>query len=120
MTVLKRKEDTKVGHIENVTFENINCRSENGIVIYAEETGLIRGLRLRNISLHLVNETSWPKGTLDVRPCTWEGLKEGQLHALTAYRARDVKIEDLRISADANCPLGENVYDIRECEDFTV
>ena len=36
VTALKRKPETRIGRIRNVRFQNIRCRSENGILIHGE------------------------------------------------------------------------------------
>ncbi len=96
ITALRRKETTELGCIRNITFENINCTGENGILIYGDETSDISDIYFKNLSLTLTEKTSWPKNTKDLRPCIGSGLAEDTLHVLTAHNARNVTLENLR------------------------
>ena len=100
VTARRRKEDTKTGHIRNVTFENINCSSENGIVICGEKDdsgrNLISGIRMRNVIVDIRRKTDWPLGYLDLRPGIGECLTMGQPQDTTIIDADDVVFEDVR------------------------
>lgn len=43
VTALKRKPKTRIGRIRNVRFQNIRCRSENGILIHGEPSWQTNG-----------------------------------------------------------------------------
>ena len=49
VTSLPRRDGHKVGKIRNVRFQNILCKSENGIVIHSDETAPIEDLVLDNV-----------------------------------------------------------------------
>ncbi len=100
VTARRRKEDTAIGHISGITFENINCSSENGIVIYGEKdsegNNTIRDVRLRNVGVEIRKKTDWPVGYLDLRPGIGECLTLGERRDSTVVDADDVIFEDVR------------------------
>lgn len=59
ITAIRRKEDTRIGYVQNILFRNVRCRGENGILFYGEADRNIRGITLENVSLHLKKETDW-------------------------------------------------------------
>ena len=121
ITALKRKEDTALGHIHNITFENINCAGENGILIYGDEASDIRDIRFRNVTLRLTEKTSWPKGVMDLRPCIDEGIRQDSLHMVSAHNAHNITMEDFRYCADPEMEaLMGDAFHITDCEGFVI
>lgn len=100
ITAVKRKEETKIGTIKNVTFENINCIGENGILLYGDPEINIGNITFRNISVKLEKRTDWPKGILDLRPCVGSGLTEGTVHCFNAHNAKNITLDDVRFTVD--------------------
>lgn len=121
ITAMKRKEETQLGHIRNVTFENINCNGENGILIYGEGEENISDIYLKNVSVHLTQKTDWPKGTLDLRPCVGDGRFPGSTHGLRVHNASNVELSRFRVTVDENMKafLGET-YEITDCQNLRV
>jgi len=99
VTALRRSENTKIGHIRNVTFENINCCGENGYVIYgekdAEGCNTVSGIRLKNITVDIRRKTGWPQGYLDLRPGVFSEQIMGELRYETVEGAGDVTREGI-------------------------
>ncbi|OFY63632.1 MAG: hypothetical protein A2V64_05915 [Bacteroidetes bacterium RBG_13_43_22] len=60
-----------MGQIRNVTLRNINCKSENGILIYGTDENIIENVRLENIDLVLTNSdlNEVAGGNIDLRGC---------------------------------------------------
>lgn len=100
ITAVKRREDTRIGHIKNITFENINCVGENGILLYGEPEKNISDILFRNITVRLEKRTHWQKGIRDLRPCIGSGLTEGTVHGFSAHNAKDVILENFRLTVD--------------------
>lgn len=99
ITAVPRREDTKIGHIRNVTFRDINGITENGILIYGDEHANgeknIQNVTLENINLHLVKRTDWPKNLHDLRP-NWEHpMVEGPMGVVYARHAEKIRIRGL-------------------------
>lgn len=119
VTSLKRKESTTTGYIRNVTFENINCIGENGIIIYGDEDSDISDIYFNNISVTLTEKTNWSKDTKDLRPCMGSGLLEDSLHVVSVHNARNVTMENLRRKVDGNMKKYiRQEIEVTECEGF--
>lgn len=99
ITAVRRYEDTNVGHIKNIRFENIFCKGENGITIYGDESKNIEDVSFENVKLDIVNKTEWPKNMKDIRPTFEEngGLFEHDFNAVFIKNTGKIKFKDLRI-----------------------
>ncbi len=99
VTAVKRREDTKIGTIRNVTFRDINCISENGILVYgdAREEGPynIQNLRFENVNLRLTRQTDWPKDIHDLRPFWDTPMVKGPMAAVYARYAQGLRFNGL-------------------------
>lgn len=114
VTVLKRKPDTQVGTIRNIRFNNILCESENGILIYGEEPGLIENIQFDGVSVHLRQETDHEKGRHDLRPTVGPTATEAGLAHIHAHNAARVRFRNCSFTTDGilaarpciqeNCP----------------
>lgn len=121
VTALPRKETTKLGYIRNVHFENINCCSENGILIYGENQESIRGLTFHNITMHLTAKTDWKRDYHDLRPTYKVDVVTDQLYAVYARNASNVKISGFTLEVDEMLQkeMG-NPYNIQGCEEVRI
>lgn len=122
ITAVKRNADTNIGNICDVSFENIRCISENGILIYGDEAINVKDIRFDNINLQLVEKTDWPKISHDLRPCMLEpAIINGSLNAIYARNAVAVSINNFALSiSDEMMEYVEHPYDVENCELFTV
>lgn len=119
ITAVKRREDTNIGHIKNITFENINCVGENGILLYGEPEKNISDVIFRNITVRLEKRTDWPKGVRDLRPCIGGGLTQDTVHGFSAHNAKTVILDNFRLTVDDS--MKEYVSretETVECEDM--
>ena len=98
ITAVKRREDTAIGHIRNVRFQNINCSGENGILIYGDDSSNIDGITFENVSLHLEEITGWPKDCHDLRPNEGNRIIKDSLNAVYARNAQNLTFKELQIS----------------------
>jgi polygalacturonase len=98
VTAVRRKPSTKVGNISNVTFSNITCEGENGILIYGEKHNNIKGISLNDISVSIVKKTDWEKGMHDLRPSEEYGIIDGKTNVLYARNASGVTVQNLTYS----------------------
>ncbi|MCR5420799.1 MAG: glycoside hydrolase family 28 protein [Lachnospiraceae bacterium] len=69
ITAVRRKKDSKIGVIRNITFENIKCNSQNGIIIYGDTTNNIDNIIFNNVSVTLKENTEDRRTAIDLRPC---------------------------------------------------
>ena len=71
ISAVRGKPGITLGQIRNVTIRNINCKSENGILIYGTDENIIENVRLENIDLVLTNSdlNEVAGGNIDLRGC---------------------------------------------------
>jgi len=71
ISAIRSKSGGVIGHIKNVTFRDIICRSENGILLYGTDESYIENMRFENIRLKLVNSdlNTYAGGNIDLRGC---------------------------------------------------
>lgn len=121
ITAVPRNADTTVGHIKNISFRNIYCNCENGILIYGEAPGNIEYIDFDHFILRLSEKTVWPKGVVDIRPCEGQGIIMSSLHTIFARNASNVTIHGFRceISDEMQKYITEET-DIEQCHDFTI
>jgi polygalacturonase len=100
ITALKRNESTEVGGIRNIHFNNIFCRSENGILIYADEHNLISDITFNNVLLSLYNDTKYDKGYHDLRPTIGDSFTKQDLCYVYANKASDISFKNCNFSID--------------------
>ncbi len=117
VTAVKRKQDTRIGYIRNVRFQNINCYGENGILIYGDESRNISGLTFDGISLKLQKETDWPRDYHDLRPAWGEETVTDGLYALYARNASGLTFRGITVEAapELKEEMGETVS-IEKCD----
>ncbi len=113
ITSLRRKKQSAIGKIENITFENIKMNCENGIFIYGEENGTIKDVKFCDCSLELEKKTDWAKNTHDIRPCEGKGIIEAPMNVINATNALEIIFENFKWSAsdDMSAEMGEWLYD---------
>jgi len=83
ISAVRGKENVVLGKIENVQFNNIICKGDAGMLVYAREDSLIRNISFKNITFELaeskINEIAG--GNIDLR---------GALGEKNALFARDI------------------------------
>jgi len=68
ITALPRNPQTEVGRITDVRFYDINCETENGVVVYGDPDDRIDDILFERVHVGIFKRTEWPSGTLDLRP----------------------------------------------------
>ena len=117
ITAVKRKEKSTVGTIRNVRFQNINCDSENGILIYGDESRNISDIVFENVSLKIGRKTDWPKEGHDLRPWPGETVAAGNLAGYYCRNAEKIRICGGGVSvSDDMAPYMPEKYDIANCD----
>ena len=100
VTVLRRREKTEPGAVRGVRFSNICCESENGILLYGEEPGLISGVVFEGVSLRLRQSTDYEKGLHDLRPCAGPAYTERAVSYVCARNAAGLAFHGCSFHAD--------------------
>lgn len=68
ITICPREQHQKMGSISHVTFEEIDCVSENKLFIYGHEANQIKDIRFKDIHLSFQEPLSFNLGEFDLRP----------------------------------------------------
>jgi polygalacturonase len=68
ITAIPWTSEYSIGHVRNIRFSNVLCRSENGVFIEGWQPGLIDGVLLENVRVELDKWSKWPGGRHDIRP----------------------------------------------------
>ena len=92
ITAVKRKNDTIIGSINNVSFENIKCISENGIMIYGDSSNNINNITFNDLSIEIKKKTGKTRNTRDLRPCEESPIVEAQPSCFYAHNADNITI----------------------------
>lgn len=101
VTAVKRRLNSKIGSIKNISFENIKCDSENGIFIYGDNNN-ISNIKFDNIDLKISNKTHWAKNNHDLRPCEEIGFFEMPMNAIYVKNAYDIDFSNINYDIDDN------------------
>ncbi len=101
-----------VGQVKDITFSNIQCRSENGIYVSAESKDKIDHIVFDGVTVELNRTTDYEGGIYDRRPCVGNGLVKAKTSGFYIDNVTDVKIEDCDIRLGDKAPdnMGKPVY----------
>lgn len=100
LTVVDRKEGVKAGKIKNVLFQNINCKGENGILLYGSLDNYIEDVRFENINLTLEKSSKWEIDGYDVRPCPFDGNIKTKISGVYAKYCKNVSFSHLKVNKE--------------------
>ena len=100
ITVLKRKNETNVGTVRNVHFNNIFCDAENGFLLYGEAENAISGVRFRDVTLSLRKTTEYDTGYHDLRPTAGPDYTEDGLFYVYAHNVDGLCFKDCEFHAE--------------------
>ncbi len=101
ISAIRGKDSVKLGRIKNLKFDNITCKSENGILIYGTEESVIENVTFNNVSLEIIDSklNGVAGGNIDLRGCLGEEsqLFQRDLPAFFAQYVSDLKIDNFRL-----------------------
>ncbi len=105
ISAVRGKADGKLGVIKNVSFTNITCKSENGILIYGSDQSLIQDVRFNHVSMEFVNSklNNVMGGNIDLRGCLdeHEQLFESNIPGLLAHNISGLTLTDFKLTWDS-------------------
>lgn len=117
VTAVRRKKDSVIGYIRNIRFQNINCDSENGILVYGDETRNISEVYFENIHLKIRKKTDWAKTGHDLRPWDGEEILEGELAGYYCRNAKQIHISGGTVQVEEDMKdFIKKVYDFDTSE----
>jgi hypothetical protein len=80
-----RNAQTKLGHVRNIRFNHILCRSENGIFIHGWTNRPVENIVLDDVRVELAKTSDVPGGFYDLRPQgVFKGIFENKLAGIYA------------------------------------
>ena len=98
----KGAEKGLVGKVSNITFNNIQCTSENGIFVGAENPSKISHIKFNNIDLHINKTTKYKGGLYDCRPAEDKDLILDDTAGFYLMNASNVQINDCSLTWGSN------------------
>ncbi len=93
------------GEVSHITFDNIVCRSENGIFVGGDVAGKVNHITFRNIDLLLAKTTDYPGRLYDKRPCEGDAFVYADTHPFYIDTASDILIDGYRLEWGSEKPL---------------
>ncbi len=121
VTVLPRKNGTKVGTVKNVCFSSILCTSENGILLYGDRPDSVSQITFQNVRLHIRAVTDYEKGIHDLRPTCKRTCTDSGLSYLFAQNASNVSFTGCQFTAsEALKPSVGTPFFLSDCENIQI
>jgi polygalacturonase len=94
-----RTAKTKLGHVRNIRFSNILCRSENGIFLMGWTNSPLENIVLDNVHVEIAKKSSVPGGFYDERPQgLFKGLFESKLAGIYARNINGLSIRNTEVN----------------------
>jgi len=90
----KGRKNGRVGNVKNITFSNIRCKSENGIIVAGDCPEKVSNIRFNDVDLEINKSTHYPGGLYDCRPCEGEGMISGSTYGFFFQKARNVFVSN--------------------------
>ena len=101
ISAIRRYENSKLGSIKDISFDNINIISENGICIYGENN--VSNIKMNNLNLELKGFTNFDRNNHDLRPCYLDNyLIERKTECLSISGASNIKFMGLNMTINDN------------------
>ncbi len=72
VSVLPRNDQVRPGHLRNIRFRNLLCRSENGVYLQGYPLSRPDAIEFDGVQVHIARSSSWPGGMQDPRPCAMD------------------------------------------------
>lgn len=92
-------ERTYEGFVRDITFENITCHTEAGILNYAAHPELIKGVTYRNVEVHMQKESKWAS-RIDLRPNAIEPVIHRKHNAFEIFNASNINLDNCTVIWD--------------------
>lgn len=122
ITALERNDNTQVGKIKNILFQNIFCTSENGVLIYGNPDSCnIQDVSFENVSVTLTKKTDFPKQNYDLRPNRYEDAAISNMCGAFVRNAKDISLKGLRVLVEPEMKSYiKDMYDIENSKNIDI
>ena len=92
-------ERTYEGYVRDITFENISCVTEAGILNYAAHPELIQGVTYRNVDVTVKKQSKWDS-RVDLRPNGIEPVLHRKHNGFEVVNTTDVTLDNCTLIWD--------------------
>lgn len=114
-------EVTRAGKVRDIRFSNIQCRGENGVVVYGHTPGLLEGVTFDRIAVHIDKTTDYAGGRQDFRPCPGEAMPELPTSGFLLRNTAGVTIRHCEVTWGAHRPdYYRHVIDAADCPGLVI
>ncbi len=100
LTAVERRPGSGIGHIRNITFRDIRCNSENGILIYGDSSENIRDISFTDVNLHIIEGCGEVRTDKDLRPCESSPFAKADPSAIYIKNAINIDVSGCDINID--------------------
>jgi len=101
ISAIRSKPDVKLGQIENVQFNDIICKGDNGMLIYGTDESIIKNITLKNITFEFVDSrlNDVAGGNIDLRGASnnKKQLFASDIPGLLAQYVDGLTIDDFKL-----------------------
>lgn len=118
ITAFNRDENTKAGHIKNVSFRNITCKGENGVMLHGTKDNMIENVTFENVSVELTKISKWETGLYDLRPCLDYGVEKYKNSAFFLRNASGVTLMKTNVNWGNICDDYSHAVDAENCPEL--
>ncbi|MDI1304274.1 MAG: glycosyl hydrolase family 28 protein [bacterium] len=118
-------ETEKLGVIKNVTFNNVNCKAENGILVYGSEESRLQNINFKNVTFDFIDSklNDVAGGNIDLRGCLDEKqqLFQRDIPGIYGQYVDNLTIEDFKLTwTGTRMPYFTNGIEINNFNDVRI
>ena len=97
-------ETTHAGTVRDIRFSDIQCRGENGIVVFGYGPGMIAGVSFDRVAIEIDKTTAYEGGRQDFRPCPGDAMPPLPTSGFLLRHAAGVSIRNCRVTWGSHRP----------------
>lgn len=125
ISAIRGKENVKLGKIKNLKFTNINCRGENGILVYGTEESVIEDVSFTGLTFELVDSplNDVAGGNVDLRGVLGDKnqLFARNIPGFLAEHVSGLNLTDFKLSwANTRAPFFTHGIEINHFQDVKI
>ena len=104
ITSYPRRDGHRVGRVRGIRFQNIVCRSENGVVVAGSAGSRIGDIVFDNVRVELNKTSTWEGGKHDMRPNEGNTVVPRDVSGFWLSQADGVTLRNCEVVWGANRP----------------
>ena len=125
ISAVRGKPGVKLGEIKHVTFNNIICRGENGILLYGSKESVLQDISFDHIRFEFTDSklNDVAGGNIDLRGCLdiKQGLFKSNIPGFLAEYVDGLAIRDFKLTwANPRMPWLTNGIEVDHFKDLTI